>query len=865
MTDFDGQAMDLFVEVVGMSPEQRRARLDAACGCVPELRARVEELLAHHQEAETIDFLRPAPAPIALGLTSTASATLPQFPGYVIEGLLGKGGVGAVYKAFDRELGVEVALKTPLPEHLSNKGVLCIFRTEVRSMARLKHPHIVHVYHVDEHEGRPYFTMDLIDGTSLKNRLEEFRNDPRRAAKLLVEVARAIHHAHQRGVLHRDLKPANIILDKGDQPRVTDFGLAKQLGTEECLVEMVAPLGDTVSQVFQAPFGTPQYMSPEQATPGRDVTTASDVYGLGATLYALLTGDPPFRGKTVDDILRLVRDEKPVPPGKIRRGLPRDLEAICLKCLEKKPNDRYSTANDLADHLERFLAGEPVGPTGALRRLWMWACRRPAQAMAASLAVFFLLAVLAGVFINERARRRQVADTVARALTAAMGGELEAAEEAIAEAELAGASTGQVRMLRGQIALHRGQSREATRHLEQAVRLLPDSVAARGMLAAAYADDGHWERYDKAVKEMEQLTPKTPEDFLFKGYAEAYLEPERGLQTIKQAFDRRPMKGMALLLRAEVRAFVAQDTDDLAEAKWAVQDAEYAREFLPNNPAALWVSLEAHLAKAGVHEHRGEPDERVVERDLAGKDADALKPFTTLPEAVVFRWMHLREVGREGEVLDDLRRASKDTDHVYANFCCALTLYWHGDFEEALSVLENRPRTYNDRLLPFVLAEHDYHSGKHDWQARARQALEDFTARCQDGAAVTAAQAVLCLLGNKADAVKASEALLEQRDRFYTLRRDPIVRCVQYNAGKLKADELVQLAGRSRWDQCLAHYNIAMTELADGHRKEAKEHFEKAVKTRASGWGEYDMSWVFLTRLEKDPTWPPWIQKGRAK
>src|SRR5262249_23249398 len=162
---------------------------------------------------------------------------------------------------------------------------------------------------------------------------------------------------------------------------------------------------------------------------------------------------------------------------------------------------------------------------------------------------------------DREAEKRQSA--IDRALTAAMGGDLEGAEQEIAEAERAGASTGQVQMLRGQIALHRGESQKAMRHLEQAVALLPDSVAARGMLAAAYASDGHWEKFDRTIREMAKLTPSTPEDFLFKGYAEANLDPTLGLQTMQKAFERRPMMGIALLLRAEVRAFVAQDTDDL--------------------------------------------------------------------------------------------------------------------------------------------------------------------------------------------------------------------------------------------------------------------------------------------------------------
>jgi hypothetical protein len=247
-----------------------------------------------------------------------------------------------------------------------------------------------------------------------------------------------------------------------------------------------------------------------------------------------------------------------------------------------------------------------------------------------------------------------------------------------------------------------------------------------------------------------------------------------------------------------------------------------------------------------------------------------LKPVTALPEAVVYRWTYFREAGKEEEALEELRRASQATDHTLVTFCCAVTLYRRGkpdDFEEALRVLENRPGTnnYNDRLLPFVLAEHDYPNKQHDWPARALKAYEDYAATAKDGAAVMDAQSVLRLLGQKERAVKASKALLEQKDRFYTLRREPILRCVRYNAGELSEDKLLQDAGRSQWDQCLAHYSIAMAKLADGDREGAKKHFDKAVETRAWGWGEYDMSRVFQGRLAKDPNWPPWIQKGRGK
>jgi hypothetical protein len=670
-------------------------------------------------------------------------------------------------------------------------------------------------------------------------------------------------------------------------------------------------------------MGTWEFMPPEQAR-GRacEADERSDVFGLGAFLCAILTGKPPYVGLTKEEVKRQARAADLT--GAYARletcGAHPDLIKLAKRCLAKEPNDRPQDASKVAAAVAAHIANveeraqkakvaqavaeekaesarreqeqaenarrlaeekaeaerrereqaekarriaEEKAKVEMQARLRM---RRLLMGLAASVGLFLLALLAAGIFAwrDSEARQKILAATTDKALTAAMGGDLERADQAIEEAERAGASTGQVRMLRGQIALHRGKSLEAIGHLEQAVRLLPKSVAARGMLAAAHAGDGHWDWYDKVVGEMEQLTPSTPEDFLFKGYAEAYLEPERGLQTIKQAFDGRPMTGIARLLRAEVRGMLAQDTDDLDEAKGAVRDANYAKELLPDNPAALWVRLEAHLAKAGVHEHRDEPKQREAELELAGEDAEALKRFTALPEAVVYRWMYLREVDREKEVLDELRQASKETESVYANFCCALTLYRHGNFKEALRVLENRPRTYSDRLRPFVLAELDYHPDKQDWQARALKAAEDFTESCRDGAAVADAQSVRRLLGQKEDAVKASKALLKRPELFYTLRREPILQCVRYNAGELSADELLQSAGRSRWNQCLAHYNIAMTKLAEGDREGAKKHFDKAVETRAWGWGEYDLSWVFRDRL-KAPTWPPWIPKGPAK
>jgi hypothetical protein len=739
-------------------------------------------------------------------------------PGWEVRGWIGQGGMGDVWRVLDLLFQRLLAIKVMKAGESEER-----FIAEARITAQLAHPSIVPVQVMGRlADGRPYYTMKLVEGKTLAEKLQAEPDLASQRTKLLQVFARvceALAFAHEKGVIHLDLKPSNVMVGEHGEVLVMDWGLAKLLD-------------DSDEQLGVG--GTWPYMSPEQAN-GRvaDVDRRSDVFGLGGVLCAILTGKPPYVGDTKDEVKRQACAAH--LEGAYARleecGADADLIKLAKRCLAKKPDGRLQDASEVAKAVAAYLAD-----------------------------------------VEERAQKARVAQAVAeekiaRALMAASGGDLEAAEKAIAEAELAGASTGQVRMVRGQIALHRGQSREAMRHLEQAVQLLPKSVAAQGMLAAAYAYDGQWEQYDKTIQKITELSPSTPQDLLFKGCAEAWLDPARGLQTIRQAFDRRPMMGIALLLRAEVRGFVAQDTDDLAEAEGAVQDAVYARELLRDNPAALWVSLYAHRIKAGLHEHRDEPVQRRAELELAGKYADALKPFTALPEAVIYRWLYFREIGKEEEVLDDLRLASEQTDHVYVTFCYALTLYRRGkpgDLKEARRVLEYKHGTYNDRLLPFVLAEHD-HGNRPDWPIGARNALKDFAARCKDGAAVMDAHAVLCLLGEKREMVEASNALLKQEARFYTLRRDPIWRCVKYNAGKLPADELLQKAEGSQWDQCLAHYYIAMSKLAAGDREGAKEHFDKAVNTKATGWGPYDMSWVFQARLANDDTWPPWIPKRPAK
>src|SRR5262249_46481783 len=272
----------------------------------------------------------------------------PRFGDYELLAELGRGGMGIVFKAHQVPLRRTVALKMIRAGEMASPSDLQRFKTEAEATAALRHPHIVCVHEVGEIEGRPYFSMDLIEGVSLAQRLADGPVSGKVAAGYLVKIARAVQHAHDRSILHRDLKPSNILLDAQDQPHVTDFGLAKRLDH------------NTLNTQTGAVLGTPSYMAPEQAAAAKELTPAVDIYGLGALLYELLTGRPPFRAETPMDTLLQVLENQPAPPRLLNPKVDRDLETICLKCLEKDPGHRYASAEVLAADLERYLANEPI-------------------------------------------------------------------------------------------------------------------------------------------------------------------------------------------------------------------------------------------------------------------------------------------------------------------------------------------------------------------------------------------------------------------------------------------------------------------------------------------------------------------------
>ncbi len=506
-----------------------------------------------------------------------ADADLPRIPGYDVEALLGRGGMGVIYKARHRRLNRLVALKMLIAGAYAGPPERARFQREAEAVASLHHPNIVEIYDVGDDEGFPFFTMELLEGGSLAQALSGTPQPARQAAALLITLAEAVQVAHQAGIVHRDLKPGNILLTGAGTPKIADFGLARHFEGEPAL---------TLSGIR---LGTPSYMAPEQVSgKAGTIGPATDIYALGAILYEMLTGRPPFRGETAAETERQVIHDEPVSPSRLNTKVPRDLETICLKCLSKEPQRRYASAAALADDLRRFGEGRPIQarPVGWVERSWRWGRRKPTTAgLLAALLALFVLTVGGGLWLERQQAERQ-------------GRAREAVETALAE----------VPDLRQQ-----GRWPEAQAVLMQARSRLDEASSddLRRRLAQA-ADDLHL----AARLEQIRLTPAIEGSrFDYPGMAEAYtqafehagldvLGDEKAVAAHIRESDLRPQLVMAL----DQWAFVADELQDrqtmarlLRLVRRADPDPVWGDRF---REPALWGDPEALRRLAAVAEQR---------------------------------------------------------------------------------------------------------------------------------------------------------------------------------------------------------------------------------------------------------------------
>jgi hypothetical protein len=807
---------------------------------------------------------------------------------------LGRGGMGVVYEAVQTSLGRRVALKVLGPGLGLTPRAVDRFRREATTTAKLHHTNIVPVYATGEEGGVHFYAMELIDGPSLDAVIRQERGDSApdveagtstnlaatgpyspapstpppagpvrdsrpdpsagrfdRAAALIADVAEALHHAHQQGVTHRDVKPSNLLLAPDGRLSVTDFGLAR----------MLEQPGMTVTGEF---VGTPAYMSPEQVTAGRvPVDHRTDIYSLGATLYELLTLRPPHQADGRDKLLAMVVQKEPAPPRSVEPKIPRDLETICLKCLEKDPDRRYQTAKELADDLRRYLNRFAIlaRRAGPLARAKKWAKRNPALT-AAGVALLLMLAV-AGVvgYRSQRAdaerqveRRREAMD---RAILSAMSSQFADADAALLEAERLGADLAERRLVAGIVSHYRGDSETAKRLLLEACGERPDWVAPRAFLAVVcdYTSDwaGEAEHGNVALK----LTPVTAEDYLFRGYMIGLSNYVDGLRDIDEAWGRR-RSVLAQFIRAEVLSSKADDTGSVEDAAEARDAFRGARAFTGDAPMVSVGGLYFYAIGCNNCRLHGREDE--ARQWLAEGEADFRVAGTPAcrahPASLEIRstFLQLRDGSAQGLDAENREAGRRGVSSLQCKTYLA-SLLRRGKADEALEYLRGFPDSGSFDLTflrVLFLVGRDLEAAR----AECRRATRNAGLSGDREPLICA----LSLVGLAQEAREQAEILARTvpPSRAWDDLQTFTNRMFAHAYGGRPID-VEAAAGGSRWKLHLARKVLGYSALARGDRDEAYKWF-KADEYPPITFG--DRLWKQAVRermLAADPVWPPWL------
>lgn len=899
--------LEIFEAALDVAPHERASWVERACGDNAELAADVHSLLAAHGEAGDFldDGLTVAQSPGAGG-RSVEPFIMPgrQLGDFLIEQQIGAGGMGVVYRAQQISLNRPVALKV-LPPHLrSSESARTRFQREVEAAARLRHRNVVAVYTTGEELGTAYYAMELIIGSPLSQVVEELRQRPVRqvgsclpvdapegaldksthgrsseltpppgevtppavdlaslttpdgyfseVAKLMMKVAEGLAYAHSMQVIHRDIKPSNLLLGRDGEIHISDFGLARLM--EEPGLTRTGDL-----------LGTPYYMAPEQISAGYGaIDERTDVYALGATLFELLTLRKPFPGENREQVITKILHKEPTPPRSINRLVPRDLDTICLKALEKDPARRYASAADIAEDLRRFIERRPIlarreGPVG---RGIAWTRRH--RAWSAAIAGICVLVVLAAFF----AYRSHVAESkwtdtefsraFESAQLAAIEGDLKKAEAAIKQAEQLGAPPAQLSLLRGQLDLQVGRFQEACDTLELAIRELPQSVAAHALLVNAYGSNEQLDKRMKVASQLATLKPSTLEDYLLLGEAQAYSNFDQSHATLNEAVARYKTSVVARLSRGSMLVYQAMDTADTALADKALDDLRIASELLEPNSLVLSRMVQARLIAATAYDVAGDVATRQELVDNAAKAVEALKKYPRHYKSHWWRATYFDYIGDDDQAIDAWMAM---TDHSITFL--TLSLYRLGRFQEAIDLVDARLAKYkgarfSEFLRGFILAAtvEEPDDFLFAFELRGKETLDSVNSH-------RFTYTTRCLGGDVAGARQFSRDLRESGSRFGT--DEQWRRILDYTCGDLSEDALLADLKDSRASLCQAHFIVGMTHLASGDRDQARKHFRASSDLKIINYIEDYMSRALLAQLDRNPDWPRWIPSATTK
>lgn len=835
-------------------------------------------------------------------MSQSSVKTPERFGDFEILREAGRGGMGVVYEARQISLNRRVALKVMnAPLGLTPQGVQR-FHREAEAAARLHHSNIVPIHASGESEGVPYYAMELIEGPSLDRVIKQLRGgkpeetpvqfeattSPHQSltpvaspsgsshlstdiqffdqvARLIAGVADGLDHAHKNGVIHRDIKPSNLLLTSDGRLTINDFGLARVLEQP----------GMTTTGEF---VGTPSYMSPEQITAGRTpLDHRTDIYSLGATLYELIALQPPFVGESRDQVLAQIIHKEPKPPRRFTARAPVDLETICLKALDKDPDRRYQSAGDMADDLRRYLnrfaiSARRTGPLGQMKK---WAKRHPG--LAAALVSAVLLACVAGGFAyrsmllerdriaeqqkrdeerrrhEEELRQEKIRAALDKALLLAMGGEFDGAEAAVRESEQLGPAAGEAHLVRSQIAFFQGDIPKAQGEIQQAVEMLPNSVAARSLRALIYVFEGREDRYLAELRVIEAMQATAPDELLWKGYAIQIHDTTRALEYFDEALRIRPTV-VGRMMRGEVRAaHLAQLNLTVEGAETAVEDAVTARYAMPGKPLIISNCVKARLMAIHAHEAAGNLVKAKEHLARAQDDCRELKQLGDGPDGSQARWHVLRLVGEQDTLIPELRKSAQDGNPVVLVHY-ALTLIRRGEAASAISELEkHKGIVQHDILRAISFAELP------DGRNRAFKVYEEIAATKPSSWDAYNSLFVLFLVGKDDVAASAARELLKQPDRLPLLKPEQIRLPLRFVSGQLNESDFLKEAAATSGGLCNAHLTVALSRLARGDRIGAKQHLKACLETGVFYFFPFGLAWAIFGRMEKDPMWPNWI------